>query len=62
VFAGGGLAQYDAGGAHGLAGGGVLSAGVAFDASGAEVADVIFQNKALFQVDSGGVHLLGPVA
>jgi hypothetical protein len=56
----GNLSQYDASGAHHY-GGGVLSAGVAFDASGAEVADVIFQNKALYQFDAAGAHLLGQV-
>jgi hypothetical protein len=57
----GNLTQFDSTGAHSF-GGGVLSAGVAFDASGAEVADVIFQNKQLFQFDSAGTHLLRQVS
>jgi hypothetical protein len=66
TFQGGGLAQYDAFGAHFL-GGGVASAGVTFgffapfDSFGAEVVDVIFQNGTLDQFDAFGAHTLGMV-
>jgi hypothetical protein len=40
----------------------VQSAGVAFDATGAEVVDVLTQNGTLTQFDSAGGHVLGKVS
>jgi hypothetical protein len=61
TFQNGQLFQFDALGAHALSTGGVVSAGVAFNAAGAEVVDVITRDGTLTQFDATGVHPLGKV-
>jgi hypothetical protein len=59
TFQNGALFQVDAAGPHLLGAAGTVSASVAFDATGAEVVDVISQDGTLRQFDSSGVHVLG---
>jgi hypothetical protein len=59
VFTNDQLYQFDSAGAH-LVGGGVQSAGLAFNANSA-VLDVIFVDGSLVQFDAQGTHPLGKV-
>jgi hypothetical protein len=61
TFQNGALTLFDAAGAHPLVSGGVLSAGLSFDATGAAVVDVLTLDGTLRQIDSAGTRILGKV-